>query len=166
MGPLLAAGEVKGQRLVVGAFSPQGAGGRARLPAVPHRRGNALLWLARADEDDEASGTARSGSLVEVDAGTTVRWWDADGAESREEAGDRRVVELDRVGFYAAGERAGAASLLSRRETQGRAAGAGPAAAATPAAAGGGGDLRPTLLWVLLALLLVEAWLFHRHGVA
>jgi len=102
------------------------------------------------------------------------------------------VAVLDRLGLWRTGDgaREGASALLSRQETDlghppvpAPAAGAGappsagpetaPAPPAAAAAAGDarwrvglGGELTRWLIVLLLAVLLVESWLFHRHAVS
>lgn len=73
---------------------------------------------------------------------------------------------LDRQGLWQVGEKRGSASLLSRRETILH-PGSSSTAAQQVTVAGSllRGDLRPLLLWLVFALLLLEAWLFHRHAV-
>ncbi len=169
-GPLLVAGEVRGQRLVVLGVSPQRSERLALLPSFPLLLGNAVLWLTRAEDEARREGVYPGGSVVEVPE-PRIEWWDgraepgapAPATWEGRDLGEARVAELDRVGVWRSGARSGTAALLSRRET----AAAAPGAATTPppAPAGLRGDLRGPLLWLLLLLLLLEAWLFHRHGV-
>ncbi len=165
-GPLLVAGDVRGQRLAVMAFSPQRSERLALLPSFPLLLGNAVLWLARMQEEDDAAGVQRSGATVDVEAESIV-WTDAGGRTERVALGKRRIAELDRLGYWEAAPARGAVSLLSLRETLGwDATDAQTSSAVQATSEGVRGDLRGPLLWLLFALLVIEAWLFHRHSVS
>ena len=156
-GVLLAAARRGGHRLVVMAFAP---GRSERLPlsaAFPLLIANAMAW-STADESSAAVAVLRTGTLVDVRG--ALAW---DGSVPAD--GPLRPIELDRCGSWrdAAG-RQGAAALLSRSETL---LPPGDAQAAPLAAlAAVDGDLVVAALWLLLAVLLLESWLFHRKGVS
>ena len=165
MGPLLAAGEVKGQKIVVMAFAADRSERLGMMASYPLMLGNAVFWLAQDDQAAREGHNMRTGHVVERAEGQPLVWEDADGTETGRADG-ASIVELDRLGLWRMGEVAGSASLLSRRETVLHAH---PAADADAANADGGGglrgDLRPLLLWIVLGLLVLEAWLFHKHAV-
>lgn len=164
MGPLLVAGDVKGQRVAIGSFSPRLSTRLTLLPSFPLLLGNALLWLAEGEHEDPLCVNLRAGEALELQAASIV--WSRPGVgEEHVDVEGRRVVALERLGFFEAGKQRGSASLLSRHESAGTAA----AAARAPGVAAPGtearGDLRPACLWIALLLLLAEAWLFHRWSV-
>ena len=77
------------------------------------------------------------------------------------------MMELRRIGVWASGDEVPQASLLlSSHETdvpRKIAEAAGDKQAATHWA--GGGNWSTLLLWLVLAVLLAESWLFHREAV-
>jgi hypothetical protein len=188
-GPVLAAGDVRGQRVVVMAFAP---GRSERLPLMasfPLLMGNAIYWSAagagRAAGPVEANGTRpdrRTGELVPCPGGE-ITWSVPTPTGTSEEAVPvrGRFALLDRVGLWRAGDAEGSAALLSPRETlvsakagptgDGEAGGASLAARGRPHASGGEasgflrGDLTPLLMWAILVVLAVESYLFHRRAV-
>ena len=170
-GPLLVAGDVRGQRVVVMGFSAERSESLPFTPAYPLLLGNAILWCCQKDDDPSRSTYRRTGDvldLTEVEEGKReVRWLTPDPRgglrETRTELAGA-LLELDSVGTWQVGERRGSAALLAHAETV-------PADASqqTPtdtdvaeASSWFQGDLRPHLLWLLLVLLIAEAWLFHR----
>ncbi len=167
VGPLLVAGEVKGQKLVIMAFAADRSERLGLMASYPLLLGNAIFWLARADEEARQGNNLRTGRLVDA-AGAELVWEGPTGVTlaRRTLGGEGTVTELDRLGLWRIGDVAGSSSLLSKGETL-LGAGGSDAAATTAADAGGifSGDLRPLLLWLVLLLLLIEAWLFHRHAV-
>ena len=73
---ILAAGEVKGQRLVIMGFSP---GLSEHLPltaSFPLLMGNALLWSVEKASEKAALSLHSTGELVEVE-GSSVTWVEA-----------------------------------------------------------------------------------------
>ena len=165
MGPLLVAGEVQGQRLVVMAFAPDRSEHLGLLASYPLLIGNAVFWLAAEEAEKRAGNNRRTGTLVDTGDAPLV-WTDAAGVESRaEQPSSSAVSVLDRQGLWRIGAVHGSAALLSAAETAVR--GPAPTEAGTVREAGGvlRGDLRPLLLWVTFFLLLLEAWLFHRRAV-
>lgn len=169
--PLLAAGDVRGQRFVVMGFSP---GKSERLPltaSFPLLIGNALLWCAEAAPGiTEQLKELPTGKVVPV-SGDTVTWIQWEDGGLRESVAPVRggFLELDRIGIWEtdAGQR-GAAHLLSRNETDLRAL---PVSNATPPGevATQSGWLSGNVGWILLAVmaivLVLESYLFHRHAV-
>lgn len=160
MGPMLVAGEVRGQKLVVMAFAADRSERLGMMASYPLLLGNAIFWLASDDAESRAGNNLATGSLLST-ADAPLIWENGKG----ESESDTTVVVLDRQGLWQVGEKRGSASLLSRGETllySGRDVNASPQAHST----GGflSGNLRPLLLWLAFALLLIEAWLFHRHA--
>lgn len=163
MGPLLAAGEVKGQKIVVMAFAADRSERLGMMASWPLMLGNAVFWLGRREEANRPGNNQRTGEIVDNPAGAVLAW-DADGDAASGSA--RPFYELDRLGLWSLGETRGSASLLSMRETVLHARSADDAGGASAEASSGlRGDLRPWLLWLVLLLLLFEAWLFHKHAV-
>ncbi|MBN1809350.1 MAG: BatA and WFA domain-containing protein [Planctomycetes bacterium] len=167
MGPLLSAGEIHGQKVTVMAFSPKVS---ERLPltaSFPLMIGNALYWSVQSGDDAARRSCRKTGSLVET-GGSSVTWTLPGGQPSRPAALKGRWLELDRLGLWRTdtGEH-GAAALLSLRETLLPSL---PPASETRADVSAEtalvrGDLAPLLLLALVAVLVLESWLFHRHSV-
>lgn len=158
-GPFLAAGEIQGARLVVLAAAA-GRSERLALTSVwPLLVGNALLWTTQPERDRQGGERHRTGTVLTV-KGSRLEW--SDGTRLSLAS---RLVELDRLGAWSteAGE-SGSAALLDAGETALPVAAA--ASGAVPVAPWWRGDLLPLLIALLLGVLLVEAWLNHRWGVA
>ena len=158
-GPFLAAGEIQGARLVVLAASA-GRSERLALTSVwPLLIGNALLWTTQPERERQSGERHRTGTMLTL-KGSRLDWNDGTHLSLAS-----RLVELDRLGTWSteAGE-SGSAALLDAGETGlPNAAAAAGNISATP---WWRGDLLPLLLAALLTVLLVEAWLNHRWGVA
>lgn len=155
-GALLAAATVRGRRVAVLGFAPARSEQLPLSAAFPLLMANAVNWAVQG-EDEQAPAVLRTGALV--DAASALAW---DGAAAPA-PGEARPRELDRVGAWtAAGGLAGTAALLSSTET----ALPGQESAAAVAAGRALGDLATPALWLVVALLLLEAWLFHRRGVS
>lgn len=166
-GPVLAAGESGGRRLVVMGFSPQHSERLPLMASYPMLIGNAIYWAAESEIESTRGFNRRTGELIELE-GTTLTFKDPGGGDAAETTRELtgRSVELDRIGLWEtdAGE-TGSASLLSAADTLVPALGEDAAGAARQGDAAGAfrGDLAPILLWGVLALLVVESWLFHRY---
>ncbi|MHC4251768.1 MAG: hypothetical protein ACYS9X_21830, partial [Planctomycetota bacterium] len=169
-GPLVIAGEAAAQRVVVMGFDP---GRSERLPLMasyPLLMGNAIYWCASERGESAAGAARRTGELLALE-GRSIRWTVPSPGGAREEtlALEGRWTELERVGLWRTdADEFGSAALLSVRETLVPSTGA--ADAETSPVAGGtsgplSGDLAPALLWLALAVLAAEAWLFHRRAV-
>ena len=166
-GPVLAAGEDRGQRVVVMGFSPQLSEQLPLMASYPLLIGNAVYWAATAEVEAAEGMNCRTGQLVQLE-GTALTWRDtADNntaIASVELAG--RPVELDRIGLWEtdAGQ-LGSAALLSTQDTllPSRATNAGSEAEPSNGRSPFRGDMAPILLWGILGLLLLESWLFHRY---
>ena len=180
-GPVLAAGDVRGQRIVVMAFAP---GRSERLPLMasfPLLIGNAIYWSAAAEAGGTPADTLnhRTGELVACSGGT-ITWSVPGPVETHESTAALRgrLVELDRVGLWRTeGGEEGSAALLSSAETSLAARAEPPPSAERPRRAADQpvpdearssflrGDMTPLLMWAILAVLLAESWLFHRKAV-
>lgn len=165
--PVLAAGEVSGQRLVVSAFSPARSEQLALLPSFPLLLGNALQWCAEATEAVSDLHIQRTGELLSTQG--LVEWhaWDGTQFIPASDQPQNSLLSLHRIGAWSTQERRGACILASQAETDLPAtdtAATAPGKAPPPVAAGLS-DLPRLLLWFVLALLLVESWLFHRQAV-
>ncbi len=169
--PILAAGEVEGQRLVVMGFSP---GLSERLPltaSFPLLMGNALFWAVDRQNEGHKLGARflSTGDLAEVD-GSEIRWTGSgkgQGAGRRIEL-ESDVVEMNQIGIWETDTgMKGAAHLLSARESN-----IASGAAVDPDEAGYfavasrfAGNLKWWFLSLIILFLVVESWLFHRHAV-
>lgn len=166
--PVLAAGERDGQRLVVAAFSPSRSEQLALLPAFPLLLGNALYWCAEGSAALAGVATQRPGDLVEEEG--LRRWLEWDGSRFTEttEVLEGGVSRLSRLGAWeTAAGRTGVSAVVSAAVTDLPArVGAASAAEPPPVATGWAATGLPQLLiWAVLAILLLESWLFHRKAV-
>lgn len=169
--PILAAGEVEGQRLVVMGFSP---GLSERLPltaSFPLLMGNALFWAVDRQNEGRELGAhfLSTGELAEVE-GSEIRWTGAEEGQggSRRLELESDVVEMSQIGIWETDSgMKGAAHLLSARESN---------IAARPeidpndseyfaVASRFTGNLKWWFLSFIILFLVVESWLFHRHAV-
>jgi len=167
--PILAAGEVNGQRIVVMGFSP-GLSDRLPLTAsFPILMGNALFWCVDQKDNPDNTRLFSTGDLAPV-AGENITWSGAVGNEGRKQRFPLTtdVVEMDRIGIWETdtGQR-GASQLLSAGESDLRARmpDAGGDLDYFAVQSGIGGNLKLWLLGAVLVILLLESWLFHRHAV-
>jgi len=166
--PVLSAGEVGGQRVVVMGFSP---GLSERLPltaSFPILMGNALFWCVNQEERGGSSHLYRTGDLAPA-TGTTITWTESGaGAKRSTSPISSDVVEMDRLGFWETdtGLR-GASHLLSREETDlpSRVEGESGDPAYFATSNRFAGNLKLWLLAAVALVLLAESWLFHRHAV-
>ena len=167
--PVLAAGEVNGQRIVVMGFSP-GLSDRLPLTAsFPILMGNALFWCVDQKDNPDSTRLFSTGDLAPV-SGENITWTGAIGNEGRKQRYPLTtdVVEMDRVGMWQTdtGVR-GAAHLLFAAESDLRAKSPGGEGDLDYFAAQSGiaGNLKMWLLAAVVVILLLESWLFHRHAV-
>lgn len=192
-GPLLAAGEFRGQRVCVLAADPDRSGTWPLQPAFPLLLANAIYWTARDALQDVTGNNRRTGDRIILNAvednvhDVTVRWQTpAAGeaarslaSETRRLPGSTHHVELDQQGLWQITDgtrtRRGAAALLSAEETcLGRSPtddtfdARGALASrdrSTWQMAFPEHDPTTTLLGLCVILLVLENWLFHRLGV-
>ncbi len=172
-GPILLAGEVRGQRLVVMAFAPRKSERLPLMASYPLLIGNAIYWSARPKIETRGAQGHKTGELIALQ-GEKLTWTLPGPREAGREIVpiEGRWTELDRQGLWEtdAGQ-TGSAALLSVRET---------VLAAAPAEGGDAprtgrwgflsaslfrGDLTWLFLWAVLAFLLVESLLYHRKAV-
>lgn len=167
--PVLAAGEFNGQRLVVTAFSPAQSEQLALLPSFPLILGNALYWCA---EDSAALADVRTlhtGEMLNAD--NLVQWhaWDGGQFTDASDAPANGLLTLHRIGSWESGDRSGACALISDAESNlpklGTEANATPQPAAQIITASAFSTWPKRLIWLALALLLLESFLFHRKAV-
>lgn len=168
--PVLAAGEVEGQRLVISAFSPARSEQLALLPAFPLMLGNALYWCAEQAATLTGVQTRHPGDLMEEEG--LLRWTEWDGTRFIEttEVLQGGITAITRLGAWENGDdRTGVSALASAAETSipARAVESAPASTPLPAFAAGPvfRDWPAILTATLLFLLLLESWLFHRKAV-
>ncbi len=163
--PLLLAGTVKGQRLVVMAFSPRQSERLPMTASFPILMGNAIYWCAEGHRQAESAGLGggRTGELVELSGGQ-LRWTALGGGELVREVEnlDRSVAELRRSGIWEDSVgKSGSAHLLSREESD--LVAFAPSQAMVERRVGPSlGALTGTVLGFLLLILVAEAVLFHR----
>ncbi len=167
--PLLAAGEVRGNRMVVSGFLPGKSEQLALQPAFPLVLGNALLWCADDAPLRQGLATARTGELLEPHGRTEWTYWDG-GAFQQETANTESWEEAQRVGAWLAEDgRSGVSLLASLAETdlplRQDSAGANESKETGTLAGSLGWTAVRWLLAGLLLLLLLESWLFHRQAV-
>ena len=116
-GPVLAAGEVRGQRVVMMAFMPEQSENLPLSASYPLLLGNAIQWAAQAKSEQLGVRCLRPGEAVTA-RGTTLDWVDENGRKLSTTPLRNGWLALDRTGLWKtdAGE-AGSAALLSARET-------------------------------------------------
>ena len=168
--PVLAAGEVAGQRLVLFGFSPMQSEKLPLMASYPLLLENAILWCSEQALAEEQMRTMRTGSLLSTEGGS-LGWIEVDdgAAVESEQKLDGSLVELDRIGLWQTADgKQGSSLLLSSHETDFPER-AESGEAATPIDVGRKsffrGDITWMFLWLILAVLIVESYLFHRHSV-
>jgi hypothetical protein len=166
---VLAAGEHNGQRLVVTAFSPSQSEQLALLPSFPLILGNALYWCAENSEALTDLRTLHTGEMLHTDS--LVQWhaWNGDSFTEVSDDPAHGLLALNRIGSWENGkDRSGACALISAAETNLPATAAAahtiqPAAPLITASAFSTWPQR--LIWLVLGVLLLESFLFHRKAV-
>ncbi|MCX6840588.1 MAG: BatA and WFA domain-containing protein [Verrucomicrobia bacterium] len=167
--PVLAAGEFNGQRLVVTAFSPAQSEQLALLPSFPLILGNALYWCAENSDALADIRTLHTGEMLH--ASSLVQWhaWDGDRFIEISDDPANGLLALQRIGAWESGDRSGACALISDAESN-LPKHSNDAAISTPPAAplitaSAFSTWPKRLIWLALALLLLESFLFHRKAV-
>jgi len=192
--PVLLAGENAGQRVVVLGCVPALSEHLPLTTSYPLLLGNALYWCGEKAGAARAPQVRASGALIEGIT-STLEWREVRGGQLTPPvslpAPSAGVAVLDRLGLWRTGDGAseGSSALLSRRETDlgvsppalPPAAGEAAVAAVAPPAPvrekpaapdhrpllpGLTGELTRWFLALVLAVLLVESWLYHRHAVS
>ena len=163
-GPVLAAGEVRGQRVVLMGFMPEQSENLPLSASYPLLLGNAIQWAAQTKNEQLGARCLRPGEAITTH-GTAVEWKENASAWPSKTTLQNGWLTLDRTGLWQtdAGE-AGSCALLSAHETA-LVSGHGDAARENGGSPWLRGDLAWPLLWLVLAVLLAESWLFHRHAV-
>lgn len=190
--PVMSAGEVRGQRIVVMGFS---ASQSERLPltaSFPILMGNALLWCGETSRAaNERIQENRTGDLIEIPRTqpiegeetastsdynlTWTEWRDGQARKTPVEIEDD-LLELQRVGVWkTASGASGTSYLLSNEESDVPGAVRSEIASSVNVAVDESrtlvarklflGDVTWLILAVMLLFLVVENWLFHRHAV-
>lgn len=167
--PVLAAGELNGQRMVISAVSPGQSEQLALLPTYPLLLGNAIYWCAEQSEALSELKPLRPGDWLATTG--LVKWTDWNGTRigpaSDEAQGS--LLEVRRLGVWETADgKTGASILAAAKETDvpKQAADATASRAATPQSwKKTTGNWPQKLIWALLAVLLVESFLFHRKAV-
>ncbi|MEQ1840484.1 MAG: BatA and WFA domain-containing protein [Verrucomicrobiales bacterium] len=167
--PVLAAGEVAGQRIVIMGFSP---GMSDRLPltaSFPILMGNALFWCVNQRDLSGESRLFSTGELAPV-SGSSITWAGIEDGQFRKRtlplASD--IIEMDRVGNWETDTGLnGASYLLSALESDlpTRSSDEHGNAEYFTVESGIAGNLKLWLLSSLIVVLLLESWLFHRFAV-
>ena len=168
--PVLAAGEFNGRRLVVSAFSPSRSEQLALLPAYPLLLGNALYWCAENSEALSELKPLHTGQLISAPGLTKWHAWDGKAFTTAADSAQGTLLALQRIGTWETADgRTGACILASSTETDVRKRAAGSAVSAPDAQSASrlvrSASLPQRLLWSLLAVLLIESFLFHRKAV-
>ncbi len=171
--PVLSAGEIRGQRMVVMGFSPGRSEYLPLTASFPLLMGNAIFWCSEQSKAlVERIRENHTGDLIQVE-GEELIWSDWKDGQWRENKQSLTggLVELDHTGVWRTNEgQRGVAHLLSVSETDIISAddadklsekGQGEKRLAK----GYIGDVTGWVLAVLVFLLVVESWLFHRHAV-
>ena len=167
--PVLAAGEFNGQRLVVTAFSPAQSEQLALLPSFPLILGNALYWCAENSDALADMRTLHTGEMLH--ASSLVQWhaWDGDSFIEISDDPANGLLALQRIGAWESGDRSGACALISDAESNLPKLSNDVALSTPPAAplitASAFSTWPKRLIWLALALLLLESFLFHRKAV-
>jgi len=168
--PVLSAGEYNGQRLVVTAFSPAQSEQLALLPSFPLILGNALYWCAEESAALADLRTLHTGEMLHADG--LVQWHAWDGTQFIDTSDDPAsgLLTLQRIGAWeTGGGRAGTCALISESETNLPKQAAESISAPPPASriitASAFSTWPKRLIWLALALLLLESFLFHRKAV-
>ncbi|MBE2285046.1 MAG: VWA domain-containing protein [Prosthecobacter sp.] len=168
--PVLAAGESNGQRLVVTAFSPAQSEQLALLPSFPLVLGNSLYWCAENSQALADIRTLHTGAMLGADG--LVQWHAWDGSQFIDTSDDpaNGLLTLNRIGTWeTGGDRSGSCALISDAEThlpkQDPQTVASPQQASQIVTATAFSTWPKRLIWLVIALLLLESFLFHRKAV-
>lgn len=174
-GPILTAGQVASQKVVVMGFQPEQSSRLPLMASYPILMGNAVFWAVQSD-DEKAGNNFRTGDVIQLEEDAVTFWKPGlHGAREDEKTVDvgGRWFSLADLGLWETGDgKKGSASLLSRKETllpkAAAVAGAGGDAGEKDGMKGGGlfsGDLTFLFIWLVVLVLMLENWLFHRWGV-
>ena len=171
--PVLSAGEVRGQRIVVMGFSPGRSEYLPLTASFPLLMGNAIFWCSEQSKAlVDRVRENHTGDLIQVE-GSGLIWSDWKDGQWREKKQELTggLLELDRTGVWRTSEgQRGVAHLLSLAETDIISAEdvsvTGEKNRDTQMGSKGYlGDVTGWILAVLAVMLVIESWLFHRHAV-
>jgi hypothetical protein len=169
--PVLAAGEFHGQRVVATAFSPSKSEQLALMPAYPLLLGNALYWCAENSEALSDLKPHRTGELIAAKGALEWQAWDGRSFVKLTDETTGALHELKHIGSWQTSDgKGGACVLASAQETDVKQRAPSGTDAASKSMSTGRGLARgmswpQMLLWSVLALLLLESFLFHRKAV-
>lgn len=168
--PVLAAGEIQGQRVVVSAFSPARSEQLALLPAFPLLLGNALYWCAENHEALDGLKPLHTGDLI-AEKGL-IQWTEWNGQQWIESSDEpsNGLLSLQRIGRWQSAEKSGISLLASAEETdlprlESTASLTEKTAPPAIVATAGISDWPALLLWGALLFLMLENFLMHRKAV-
>ena len=168
--PVLAAGEVNGQRIVASAVSPSQSEQLALLPAYPLLLGNAIYWCAEQSDALSELKPMHPGDWLNTSG--LVKWseWNGTRISTASDEAQGTLLEIQRLGIWETPDgKTGASILASTEETNipKQPGDTSANAASTPTKQ----TWKKTtsgwpqkLIWALLAVLLVESFLFHRRA--
>ncbi len=169
--PVLAAGEHGGQRLVVTAYEPAKSEQLALLPAFPLILGNALYWCAENSAVMADWKTMHTGELLAASGLVKWRAWNGSQFIDTTEESANGLLPLTQIGAWETADgQTGTSVLISSTETDIPVRSLAPnrtpnvhTTAIITASAFSTWSQR--LLWLMLGLLLLESFLFHRKAV-
>ena len=172
-GPVLVAGESQGQRVLVTAFRPEDSDRFPLMTSFPIFLANSVYWAAENRMSRVSGNSRRTGEIVQLE-GEKLSCPSAATGDAEDDAVELtgECNELTRPGLWETdtGQR-GSAAMLAVTETvlpfdaTEKVAAASSDDADSAFSALLRGDLVPLLMWAMLALLLLESWLYHKHAV-
>ncbi len=169
--PVLAAGESGGQRIVVTAYEPARSEQLALLPAFPLILGNALYWCAESSRALSDRKMHHTGDLLATDG--LIKWHAWDGTHFIDVADNAAhgLLPLHRIGIWESADgQTGASILASATETDlpvhsAETANSPLSSRSSIITASAFSTWPKRLIWLVLGLLLLESFLFHRKAV-
>lgn len=168
--PVLAAGEVNGQRIAASAVSPSQSEQLALLPAYPLLLGNAIYWCAEQSDALSELKPLRPGEWLTTSG--LVKWteWNGTRTATTSDEPQGNLLEIQRLGIWeTANGKTGTSILASAAETNVPKLPTDSAVASSTAKKEPwkktSGNWPQKLIWALLAVLVVESFLFHRKAV-
>ncbi len=163
--PLLCAGELGGQRVVVTAFSPARSEQLALLPAFPLLLGNAIYWCAEGSDAAQGVRPLLTGEVMAPSGPLQWRAWDGANFVSATDEPSGGLLELRRIGAWQTADgNAGSCVLASQAETD-LPKRSGDATEPGMKMLAGGMSWPQRLIWFVLVLLIADSWLLHRKAV-
>ncbi len=169
--PVLAAGSVGGQRIVLMGFAPKSS---ERLPltaSFPLLMGNAIYWCAEANSTAGGNLQRRKTGEVIAVSGNQTTWTELRGGDlvTTSRPLSQSLLDLNRSGVWETnGGQRGTSHLLSIQETNiqpATEAKSAPVATLAQKPGFGLGNITWIILGLILAVLIVESTLFHWFAV-